>query len=353
MDALNLSETLLRGGTAGLLLLLAVVLMRYVRCCLASRAGVLFALGTAAYTIQSSDTLGVTTGVSQYPLTFMSMQCVTFFWWFANVALDDEFEWQPWHWLPFGAISVLFLADSLAPQLTSAIHTVSQLIMMGLALHVLWIALAERRNDLLEQRRQVRLLLVVVIGATCLSVTILELVMGNQQMPQWLNTLQALEIFVVSLVFAAFLLQPAAPLIEAHIRAEALNTPDTSPADVYELQKLEELMRTGFYTRDSLTISELAEAVEIPEHRLRRLINQQLGFRNFTAYLNNHRLSDARSMLADPTKARRQITQIAFELGYGSITPFNRAFKAEEGMTPTEFRRMALSQHSQDRPVTH
>ena len=58
-------------------------------------------------------------------------------------------------------------------------------------------------------------------------------------------------------------------------------------------------------------------------------------------------------MLADPTKARRQITQIAFELGYGSITPFNRAFKAEEGMTPTEFRRMALSQHSQDRPVTH
>jgi AraC-like DNA-binding protein len=289
----------------------------------------------------------------QYPLNFLSLQCMTFFWWFANAALDDEFEWQPWHWLPFGAISALFMVDYLVPQLTAAIHTASQLVMMGLALHVLWIALAERRNDLLEQRRQVRLLLVVVIGVTALSVTILELVMGNQPMPQWLATLQAFEIFIVSMVFAAFLLQPAAPLIEAQIHARSRSTPDTTPADVYELQKLEELMRTGFYTRDSLTISELAEAVAIPEHRLRRLINQQMGFRNFTSYLNNHRLSDARSMLADPTQARRQITQIAFELGYGSITPFNRAFKAEEGMTPTEFRRMALAHNTQERQVTH
>ncbi len=353
MDTLNLSETLLRGGTAGLLLLLAVVLMRYVRCCLASRSGVLFALGTAAYTIQSSDTLCVTSGPAQYPLTFMSMQCVTFFWWFASSALDDDFEWQPWHWLPFAAISALFLVDALIPQLATSAHTVSNLIMIGLALHVLWIALAERRNDLLEQRRQVRLFLVVVISATCLGLTLIELIMRDQQLPQWLNTLQALEIFIVSLVFATFLLQPAAPLIEAHVRNESQNTPDTSAADDYELQKLEELMRTGFYTRDSLTISELAEAVEIPEHRLRRLINQKLGFRNFTTYLNSHRLSDARTMLADPAQARRQITQIAFELGYGSITPFNRAFKAEQGMTPTEYRRMSLAQHNQDTSVTH
>lgn len=353
MHALILSETLLRGGTAGLLVLLAVVLARYVRCCLASRVGVLFALGTAAYTIQSSDMLSVASGVAQFPLNFLSMQCVTFFWWFGGAALDDDFEWRSWRWIPFGVISVLFVVSYSTSDFAAATNVASKLIMIALALHVLWIALAERRNDLLEQRRLVRVLLVVVIGATCLSVLIIELLMGDQAMPQWLSALQALELFVVSLIFAAFLLQPATALIPASSSPASQNTPEVSPADLYEVRKLEEIMRTGFYTRDSLTISELAEAVEIPEHRLRRIINQQLGFRNFTTYLNSHRLSDARTMLADPAQARRQITQIAFELGYGSITPFNRAFKADQGMTPTEFRRMALSEQNPEISVTH
>jgi len=49
MNALNISETLLRGASSGLLLLLAIVLLRYARCCIASRMGALFVLGTAAY----------------------------------------------------------------------------------------------------------------------------------------------------------------------------------------------------------------------------------------------------------------------------------------------------------------
>ena len=353
MDALNLSETLLRGATAGLLVLVAIVLLRYMRCCIASRVGALFALGCAAYALESSNDVWTQTGAMMYPLRFLSMQAVTFFWWFASAALDDDFEWQPWHWTPFAAITILFFICNGAPDYTSVTETVSHLIMIGLALHVLWIALAQRRHDLLEQRRYFRLLFVVVVGLSCLSTTVIELVLREQQWPQWMMTLHAVELFVFSLVFASFMLQPATPLIPVNSAPTPQSTPEVSPADAYELQQLEELMRGGFYTRDGLTISELAEAIEIPPHRLRRLINQQLGFRNFTAYLNSHRLSDARNILADPSQARRQITQIAFELGYGSITPFNRAFKAEQGMTPTEFRRMALSQESQQTSVTH
>ncbi|MFK8031077.1 MAG: helix-turn-helix domain-containing protein [Gammaproteobacteria bacterium] len=352
MDALSLTEIMLRGASAGLLLLLAMVLMRYARCCMASRFGALFALGTATYATQSSEALHHSEGLTGFVISFFCLQCVTFFWWFANAALDDDFEWRAWHWTPFAAISVLTVFYVFVPPLAAAAHLTAQIIMLAMAIHVLWVALAERRHDLLEQRRTVRLVFVAITGVACIGGVLVELLVGHQ-LPQWLDTLLALEIFVISLSFSIFLLQPAKPLIPANAAPGSDSTPDISPADVYEMGKLEELMRSGFYTRDSLTISEVGEALEIPEHRLRKLINQQLGFRNFTAYLNSHRLSDAKSMLADPKNARRQITQIAFELGYGSITPFNRAFKADQGMTPTEFRRMALAEDTQRSSSTH
>lgn len=353
MDTLSLLDIVLRGGSAGLLLLLSAVLMRYIGCCMASRSGALFALGTAAYAIQSSETLGLETGLLAGVMHFLMHQCMTFFWWFANAALDDDFEWQPWHWAPFVVISVLWMVFTVSPTFSAAAHLTAQLIMLGLALHVLWIALAERRHDLLEQRRHVRILFVVVVGLACMGSVLLELFLGDQELPQWIETLHALELFVGSLVFSFFLLQPATPLIPSPPIPTSESSTDVAPADAYELGKLEELMRSGFYTRDSLTISEVAEELEIPEHRLRKLINQQLGFRNFTAFLNSHRLSDAKTMLADPSQARRQITQIAFDLGYGSITPFNRAFKADEGMTPTEYRRVALAEQARQEASTH
>jgi AraC-like DNA-binding protein len=73
------------------------------------------------------------------------------------------------------------------------------------------------------------------------------------------------------------------------------------------------------------------------------VINQQLGYRNFAAFLNEYRVGAAKEALRDPAQARRQVLQIALDLGYGSIAPFNRAFRAATGVTPTAFRRDALS----------
>jgi AraC-like DNA-binding protein len=38
------------------------------------------------------------------------------------------------------------------------------------------------------------------------------------------------------------------------------------------------------------------------------------------------------------------ILTIAMDAGFQSLGPFNRAFKADTGLTPTEFRRLALRQ---------
>ena len=67
-----------------------------------------------------------------------------------------------------------------------------------------------------------------------------------------------------------------------------------------------------------------------------------MGYRNFNAYIARWRLSEAREALSDPAQAEVPISTIAIDSGFQSLAPFNRAFKAETGMTPTEFRLKSL-----------
>jgi len=94
------------------------------------------------------------------------------------------------------------------------------------------------------------------------------------------------------------------------------------------------------YRHDNVTIGTLATKLGIPEYRLRRLINQRLGYRNFNVFLNNHRIEEAKAALADPAQTEVPIITIAMDAGFQSLGPFNRAFKATTGVTPSEYRRL-------------
>jgi hypothetical protein len=54
--------------------------------------------------------------------------------------------------------------------------------------------------------------------------------------------------------------------------------------------------------------------------------------------------SDGAAALADPAQTDMPILTVALDAGFGSIGPFNRAFKVRTGVTPTEFRRDRLGQ---------
>ena len=84
--------------------------------------------------------------------------------------------------------------------------------------------------------------------------------------------------------------------------------------------------------------------MDTPEHRLRALINQGLGYRNFSAFLNHHRIAEARDKLTSRDEAVLPVLTIAMDLGYNSLPTFNRAFRAETGTSPGEFRRAAFAQ---------
>ncbi|MGA8401419.1 MAG: helix-turn-helix domain-containing protein, partial [Stellaceae bacterium] len=109
------------------------------------------------------------------------------------------------------------------------------------------------------------------------------------------------------------------------------------------LERLRRLMNEErIYREEGLGIATVAARLGLPEYRLRRLINQRLGHRNFSSFVNGYRLAETIEALSDPAQAQVPVLTIALDAGFQSIGPFNRAFKAQTGMTPTDFRRERL-----------
>lgn len=90
------------------------------------------------------------------------------------------------------------------------------------------------------------------------------------------------------------------------------------------------------YRRSNLTVARLARVIGSQEYLVRRTINAELGHRNFNQFLHGYRLGEALPRLL--VHPRKSILSIALDAGYGSIGPFNRAFRARFGVTPRELR---------------
>ena len=133
-----------------------------------------------------------------------------------------------------------------------------------------------------------------------------------------------------------------APVRTLGLGATTREADDLSPSESVLKQALLTSMSEGVYQQSGLNIRTLAEQLGHTEHQLRKLINGRLGFRNFSAFLNSYRIPEAKRILAEAGEVRKPVLTIALDLGYGSLGPFNRAFKAATNMTPTEYRQAAL-----------
>jgi AraC-like DNA-binding protein len=202
----------------------------------------------------------------------------------------------------------------------------------------MWIAWRGRANDLIEARRGFRLGVVGAIGGFILLVTFIEM-FHNRDMSHDLGrsvTLAAILIatFIVSVGLYRF---RAAELFAAPGVLPAPKTRAAMPSPL--AQRLRATMADErAYRAEGFTIAALAARLGEPEYRVRRAINGEMGFRNFTAFLNSFRLDEVRAALADPAQREVPILTIAIDAGFGSLGPFNRAFRDAEGMTPSEYR---------------
>lgn len=109
-----------------------------------------------------------------------------------------------------------------------------------------------------------------------------------------------------------------------------------TPEDTELAARLSNLLeKDAIYANPDLRIGDAAARLNVPEHRVSRAVSA-LGFANFNRLINHHRIALAKDMFARPEPA--SILQIALDCGFGSVGPFNRAFKQETGLTPRAYR---------------
>ncbi len=347
--SLTVLDVALRAATVALLLALAALLSRDFRNVVASRLAVAFALGSATHVITFG--IGATSPVSIWhaPLIALSTGNVVVFWLFTCALFDKSFALRWWHGLIWAAVAAFSFVNCfwLAPMGNARASIIAiNLLALGFIGLSIRQTVASWSADLVEGRRQVRVFIVsaaALYGGVNAVLQILisgdETGIANVANVALLAAIVAAICYVMMRVDGAELF-PVAAAASPPNRSTAAEAADAAADRKLVDALLRSMADERIYRHDNITIGTLAARLKTPEYKLRRLINQQLGYRNFNVFLNNHRIEEAKAALADPSQAEVPVITIAMDAGFQSLGPFNRAFKATTGVTPTQYRRL-------------
>jgi AraC-like DNA-binding protein len=86
--------------------------------------------------------------------------------------------------------------------------------------------------------------------------------------------------------------------------------------------------------KEALSLAAVAKASGAGVFHFCKVFHKATGL-TFTDYVARVRLDDAKTELLNPS---RRISEVAYDVGFQSLTQFNRTFKRVFGQSPTEFR---------------
>jgi AraC-like DNA-binding protein len=226
----------------------------------------------------------------------------------------------------------------LATQTTPALL---QMLFAGAALY--W-TVADWRLDLVETRRAIRALTMAVGGGLIIASGLMQTLIDPNSHA---NYIAHEAIAVADLVILAFVLfrMSEGDIVRSldfqsprpALRPATSAAPDPALARLTALLEVERICE-----QEGLSLKQLAGRVGVPEYRLRKLIHEELGYRNFNALLHDYRIREACRQLSDPELRRTPILTIALSVGYASINTFSRGFREITGVTPSAWREAKL-----------
>ncbi|WP_315715009.1 MULTISPECIES: helix-turn-helix domain-containing protein [unclassified Bradyrhizobium] len=346
LESLDLA---LRAAAIALLAVLAVALGRDLGRQWRGRLAIALALGSAAHAATFNIGGTAAPSLASVPLIALATADIVVLWLFCRALFDDGFALRWLHgliWLAvfgFSLLSCLVLGPAGHGRLVMVANNVLALGFLGLTLAQ---TIRSWAADLVEGRRRIRAFVVIAALSYGGVNALLQMASAGSGPSELANVVNVAMFLVVVGAVALMLLKVGAGDVLAPEAppAAALEAVAPKAADRRLVDALMRLMADErIYRQENVTIGMLATKLSIPEYRLRRLINGELGYRNFNTFLNAHRIEEAKAALADPAQAEVPVITIAMDAGFQSLGPFNRAFKAVTGVTPTEYRRMRLS----------
>lgn len=262
-----------------------------------------------------------------------------FMWWFCLASFDETFK--PRGGVLAAGLAWIVIASADRGLFGPAVEGKGLswlLIALGLSMigYLAWRLVRDREGDLVEASRRDRVLVVVLLAGQLLADFLVDLVMGLDWGPPAFTIVQN----TVFLAFAAWLALRLLPVSPPRAAPAQVTLPANSDeARLAErLRVLVEVERAPL--EPDLTFADFVRRMGAPEKTVRTLINHRLGHDHFRAFLNAHRVAEARRRLADPAHAGDKLITIALDSGFASLASFNRAFQAVEGRPPSAFRVM-------------
>ena len=290
---------------------------------------------------------------------FIHIPNTVLLWWFGLSLFEDEFSLKPIHCLALCLVIVLmplvlyFETIGFERGLMTGM-LINRVIGLSMLLHLIWTALSGRANDLIETRRRTRLWFVLGTALVAILVisgeTVQYFASGGLDDPEWFSTLRVAVILPMILFGTLwFLTLQSERFLFEPTGVKQIQTPQIEARDSPIHLRLVHAMETDKHYRQlGLSIGELARMIQVPEHQLRHVINRGLGYRNFSTFLNHYRLAEAQNRLEDVEQARIPVLTIAMDVGYASLSTFNRVFKERFGTAPSEYRAKALQRTAQN-----
>ena len=336
-------DTLVRFLGISLLLTLAVFTIRDMKSSRSALYLILSCISTIGLLIGFSPNFLPPPEYVFFVARFVDIPHMIFIWLFALSLFDSQFKPKLLHAVVALAycLPILLLRLSQIGMIGSVPSWVIAAINLGtipIIGHLIWVTLKGRTDDLNEGRRAARYYFVSVLSFVAIASALTDLFMTGEYNVH-LPTAKAV-IFLPATLFACWWLLR----IEPNALSFGMSAPKTKAKLDGRNQDLnmrldKEMREDKAYLDPKLSITSLAKRVGIPAYRLRELINTSLGHQNFSVYVNRFRVEAVKEALANPDDEGASILTHALNNGFNSLSPFNRAFREIEGITPSEYRR--------------
>jgi AraC-like DNA-binding protein len=265
------------------------------------------------------------------------------FWLFCKTLFDDNCGVRNLLWsavAPFTLSALRFLQPF--PGFSESIVHTMKWMHLAIIITTFWPILSDYKSDLINARRTLRLLALVFGGAALFCAIFFDFYdLKNRDLTSksslTINIALAAVLFVANICLIKF-----SDVLNPRKKSETMKvnqkiTP--APAEDPIMKRIELAMtQKQFYKQEGLSLTDLAKHTSLPEYRLRQCISQNLGYKNFNHFVNHYRVGAAKIMMSSDSNRNDKIISISMEAGFASLATFNRVFKEQTGLTPSEFK---------------
>jgi len=365
-------DLLLRGATFGVAIAAAIAILARRRQGWPAPLAAFAMAGIGAFVLASLPAGLSIVGPAVLALDAWCLATPGIVWLLAGTLFRDDVRPGPWHLALVGTMVIVTFAGDWGryrlgplagePELAKAMFMAGRVMALLLLAIACGFAIAHWRADLVETRRRARVIFVGMMGVLFTALAASDFVFGPGGVaPGWLVLGH---VALLAFVFVALQLVARGGLddllsvpdtVPAAPRLKVIGPdigPDVAPrpasltrrndgAEIALARRVTAAMEADrLWKREGLGIADLAQELGTQEYLLRRAINRRLGYRNFNDFLHDYRLGEVARRLGNPAERHLPVLTIALDCGYGSVGPFNRAFKARFGLTPSQFREL-------------